>query len=168
MNLFWNLAGLIKITNFLHIRKDVTRSFKMRSWTQIHRFRSNPYAQTQYVNMHKRTSGDTHQILPSESKDIHVNKMHWVVSFRGEGCHLYFHWFCTRMSEMEKVIKIAEINFWPKIICTKKWPKNDTNWPKIAQKLPKIVQIGPKMTPNCQNGPKITRNGPKISTSWKK
>ena len=30
------------------------------------------------------------------------------------------------MAEMEKVIKIAEINFWPKKISTKKWPKNDS------------------------------------------
>ena len=28
-------------------------------------------------------------------------------------------------SEMEKVIKIAELHFWPKKISTKKWPKND-------------------------------------------
>ena len=27
-------------------------------------------------------------------------------------------------SEMQKVIKIAEIHFWPKNISTKKWPKN--------------------------------------------
>ena len=28
-------------------------------------------------------------------------------------------------AEMQKVIRIAEINFWPKKISTKKWPKND-------------------------------------------
>ena len=27
--------------------------------------------------------------------------------------------------EMEKVIKIAELHFWPNKISTKKWPKND-------------------------------------------
>ena len=40
-------------------------------------------------------------------------------------------------SEMEKVI--AEIDFWPKKISTKKWPKND----------PKMTQNSPKMTQNC-------------------
>ena len=47
-------------------------------------------------------------------------------------------------AEMQKVIKIAEINFWPNKISTKKWPKNDPKWPKMTQ--------------NCQNGPKITQN----------
>ena len=28
-------------------------------------------------------------------------------------------------AEMQKVIKIAELHFWPKKISTKKWPKND-------------------------------------------
>ena len=37
-------------------------------------------------------------------------------------------------AEMQKVIKIAEINFWPKKISTKKWPKNDPKLPKMAQK----------------------------------
>ena len=63
-------------------------------------------------------------------------------------------------TEMEKVIKIAEINFWPKKICTKKWPKNDLKLPKIAQKLPKIS----KMAKNCQIGPK---NDPKLP-KWPK
>ena len=31
---------------------------------------------------------------------------------------------CT-WPEMEKVIKVAEIDFWPKKISTKKWPEND-------------------------------------------
>ena len=31
-------------------------------------------------------------------------------------------------SEMEKVIKIAELHFWPKKISTKKWAKN---YPKL-------------------------------------
>ena len=31
----------------------------------------------------------------------------------------------TVTPEMEKVIKIAELHFWPKKISTKKWPKND-------------------------------------------
>ena len=30
-----------------------------------------------------------------------------------------------RLPEMQKVIKIAEIHFWPNKICTKKWPIND-------------------------------------------
>ena len=33
-------------------------------------------------------------------------------------------WF-SLSAEMEKVIKIAEIDFWPKKISTKKWPEND-------------------------------------------
>ena len=37
-------------------------------------------------------------------------------------------------TEMEKVLKIAEINFWPTKISTKKWPKNDPKLLKIAQK----------------------------------
>ena len=36
--------------------------------------------------------------------------------------------------EMEKVVKIAEINFRPKKISTKKWPKNDSKLPKMVQK----------------------------------
>ena len=46
----------------------------------------------------------------------------------------------TSLAEMQKVIKIAEINFWPQKISTKKWPKNDTKLLKIAQKLPKMAQ----------------------------
>ena len=62
----------------------------------------------------------------------------------------------SELAEMQKVIKIAEINFWPNKISTKKWPKNNLKWPKIAQKLPKIAQNGPKMNQNRQNGPKIS------------
>ena len=29
------------------------------------------------------------------------------------------------VSEMQKVIKIAEIDFWPTQISTQKWPEND-------------------------------------------
>ena len=36
----------------------------------------------------------------------------------------------TFKPEMQKVIKIAEIYFWPTKISTKKWPKNDPKWPK--------------------------------------
>ena len=72
-------------------------------------------------------------------------------------------WFdyCYHHAEMQKVIKIAELHFWPKKVAQKMAEKS----PKIAQKLPKIAHNGPKMTQNCQNGPKITQNGPKISTS---
>ena len=49
---------------------------------------------------------------------------------------------CT-WPEMEKVIKVAEIDFWPKKITTKKMARKS---PKIAQKWPKIAQNGPKMT----------------------
>ena len=31
----------------------------------------------------------------------------------------------TLCTEMQKVIKIAEIHFWPKKISTKIWPEND-------------------------------------------
>ena len=40
-------------------------------------------------------------------------------------------------AEMQKVIKIAEINFWPK-----------KSAPKMAEKLPKITQNSPKITQN--------------------
>ena len=59
--------------------------------------------------------------------------------------------YLNMFTEMQKVIKIAEINFWPKKISTKKWPKNDPKWLKIAQKWPKIA--------------KMAQNDPKISTS---
>ena len=42
---------------------------------------------------------------------------------------------CKTTTEMQKVIKMAEINFWPKKISTKKWSKNDPKLPKMAQKL---------------------------------
>ena len=48
-------------------------------------------------------------------------------------------------AEMPKVIKIAEIHFWPKKISTKKWPKNDQKLTKIAQKLPKMAKKWPKI-----------------------
>ena len=38
-------------------------------------------------------------------------------------------------SEMENVIEIAELHFWPKKISTKKWPKNDPKLPIMAQNL---------------------------------
>ena len=41
--------------------------------------------------------------------------------------------------EMEKVVKIAEINFWPNKISTKKWPKNG---PKMTQNFPKMILNG--------------------------
>ena len=44
------------------------------------------------------------------------------------------------ITEMQKVIKIAEIHFWPKKISTKKWPKNDPKQPKNDPKLPKMAQ----------------------------
>ena len=52
---------------------------------------------------------------------------------------------------MQKVIKIAEIDFWP----TKLAPKNG----------PKMTQNSPKMTQNCQNDLKMTQNCPNISAS---
>ena len=42
---------------------------------------------------------------------------------------------CEKGPEMQKVIKITEIHFWP--ISTKKWPKNDPKWPKNDPKWPK-------------------------------
>ena len=35
-----------------------------------------------------------------------------------------------RRAEMQKVIKIAKIHFWPNKNSTKKWPKNNPKWPK--------------------------------------
>ena len=42
-----------------------------------------------------------------------------------------------RPTEMQKVIKIAEIHFWPKKIAHK-------NGPKMTQNSPKMTQNGPK------------------------
>ena len=58
--------------------------------------------------------------------------------------------------EMQKVIKIAEINFWPQKISTKNGPKMTQNDPQIAQKMTQNFPKLPKMTQNCQNGPKIS------------
>ena len=40
-------------------------------------------------------------------------------------------------TEMQKVIKIAAIHFWPKKISTKKLPKNDPKLPKWPKNYPK-------------------------------
>ena len=54
---------------------------------------------------------------------------------------------------MEKVIKIAELHFWPKKLA----PKNDPKWPKIAQKCPKMAQKWPKIAKMAQKWPKMTQ-----------
>ena len=59
---------------------------------------------------------------------------------------------------MEKVIKIAEIDFWPKKISTKKWPENDPKQPKNDPKWP-------KNDPKLPNDIKMAQNCPKINTS---
>ena len=48
-----------------------------------------------------------------------------------DGC-CDFHKKDNGSSEMQKVIKIAEINFWPKKISTKNGPKMTQNGPKIS------------------------------------
>ena len=52
---------------------------------------------------------------------------------------------------MEKVIKIAEINFWPKKLAPKNGPKmtqNDSKLPKNDPKLPKWPKNDPKWPKN--------------------
>ena len=50
----------------------------------------------------------------------------------------------TSLAEMQKVIKIAEINFWPQKISTKNGPKMTQNSPKITQNCPKWSKNDPK------------------------
>ena len=54
-------------------------------------------------------------------------KWHPVLQYHQQNQHLPQK--CVYWSEMQKVIKIAEIHFWPKKIGTKKWPKMTPNDP---------------------------------------
>ena len=51
-------------------------------------------------------------------------------------------------AEMQKVIKIAEINFWPKQLAPKNFPKMTQNCPKNDQKLSKWPKNDPKLPKN--------------------
>ena len=53
------------------------------------------------------------------------------------------------LTEMQKVIKIAEINFWPTKISTKKWPKNDPKWPKNLHQLKNSTDISAASAAFC-------------------
>ena len=53
---------------------------------------------------------------------------------------------CT--TEMQKVIKIAEIDFWPKKLAPKKGPKMTQNSPKLTQNCQKLPKNDPTLPKN--------------------
>ena len=68
-------------------------------------------------------------------------------------------------AEMQKVIRIAEINFWPKKISTKKWPRNDPKWLKIALKWPKIAKMAQKWPKMAQKLAPAEKNSTDLSAT---
>ena len=54
----------------------------------------------------------------------------------------------TSLAEMQKVIKIAEINFWPQKISTKNGPKMTQNDSNLSKNDPKWSKNDPKWHKN--------------------
>ena len=90
---------------------------------------SNPSFQNLLPSEHwkiKQTMGNT-----LRSKNVFFRTLHYtlvmMIDHDGNGNWDYN---CGSFAEMQKLLKIAEIHFWPKKISTKRWPKMTQYDPK--------------------------------------